>query len=106
MTQEGLHSHSEALYNLLNRPIFESERATFKPVVEALAHCLCKYKDYLKKQLVSQTNRQSADHPPRTVGSDISVQHRPKPAFVKEKYTIFDKIVAQCPNVNVPIIFD
>ena len=106
MTQDGLNSHSEALYSLLNRPIFSSGWTEFKPVVEALANCLCRYKEYLNKQLRSQTERQSMDHPPRTVGSDISIQHRTKAIFVREKYLEFDQIVTKYTAFNVPILFD
>ncbi|WAQ96968.1 hypothetical protein MAR_029658 [Mya arenaria] len=106
LTQDGLHSHSEALFSLLNRPIFSSSWFEFKADVETLATCLCRYKEYLQKQLTSQSERQSADHPPRTVGSDISIEHRAKSVFVKEKYLVFDQAVAQCPDTNVPIFFD
>lgn len=106
MTQEVLHSHSEALYSLLNRPLFDSDWACFKPVVEALTCCLCKYKDHLKVRLSSQNKRQSSDHPPRSVGSDISVQHRPKSLFVKEKFLFFYKVVSEYPDINKPIMFD
>jgi len=107
MEQNLLNSHSEAIYSLINRPVFASDEywINFKTVLESLAECLCKYKEYLQKQQNSQTERQSAAHPPRTVGSDISVVHHPKAAFVKEKYAVFDKLIVE-KQESVPVLFE
>jgi hypothetical protein len=107
LERNQLNSHAEAIYSLVSRPVFASDEywIQFKTVLQNLAECFSRYRAYLLKQQIGQTDRQNADHPPRTVGSDISVLHHPKTVFVSEKYSTFDKIVSETPE-SVPVLFD
>ena len=74
-----LKSHAQTLYSILNRPIFilkKKKWLEFSDVVESLAECLSKYRDYLENQSKEQQKRRNQ------VNSDMSIEHRPKCHFV------------------------
>ena len=52
-----------------------------------------------------QETRQNAFYPSRTVGSDISVEFRPKCHFVPGKYKLLDEAVASA-DLFSPVLFD
>ena len=95
------------LFSILNRPIFKSNRkwSDFAKVVESLAECFCKYRDYLVNQLAEQQKRHNMEHPVRTDGSDMSVEHRQKCSFVSHKYHLFGQAVANAELLK-PVVFD
>ena len=105
ITQSGLDSNAQALFALSCRPIMQSspEWRDFQSNVKKLAECLSKYKNYLVKQLSAQEERQSKLTPPRSVGTDVSVEHRPAVSVCLDKYKQFDNIVSQ---TNDPVFFD
>lgn len=101
-------SHAQILYSLCTRPVFQSsaEWVEFKEQVVLLAACLTKYKDYLEIQQKEQEYKQSLNRPVRTVGSDISVEHRPKCASgVSAKYQLFDAAVSDVEPLRNAVVF-
>ena len=107
LDQTRLSSHSHALFSILNRVVFKTNKnwIDFGKLLESLATCLSQYRDYLNAQLDSQQIWHNMDHPIRTIGSDISVEHRPKCQFVSDKFRIFDQVVANSEPLK-PVLFD
>ena len=97
MDQSGLFSHAQALYSICSRPIFKSSKewAAMGDDVKGLADCFESYKVHLEKQLARQEDVHSRDVPMRTVGTNMTVEHRTKAKGlgVLEKYKLIDAAV-------------
>ena len=106
LDQTQLDSHSHSIFSILNRVVFKSNKnwIDFGKLLESLAICFSQYRDYLNTQLNAQQIRHNTDHIVRTVGSDVSVEHRPKCMFASEKYSLFDQAVNT--EALKPVVFD
>ena len=108
MKSSELHSHSEALYSLLLKPIVNSS-VPWKRVgdkIKDLADCLAAYSAYLKAQTKIITSYHESEYPARTIDKDAPVEHRRKCTFgVKDVYTILDEAVSSA-GEKKPVCFD
>lgn len=94
-----LHSHSQALYGLLLKPVMKSTSSWCKAEekIKSLADCLNAYKCHLDEQLQVVTKNHEMDHPVRTVGEFTTVEHRRKTMFgLKDRYAILNDELLGC----------
>ena len=111
MDQSGLtlFSHAQALYSICSRSIIESSKewAAMSEDVEGLADCFESYKVHLKKQLARQEDIHSQDVSMRTLGTNMTVEHRTKAKGlgVLEKYKLIAAAVKDS-DEYLPVYFD
>ena len=103
-----LHSHSQALYSICNRPVMKSspEWERMQQNIEALADCLDAYKNYLTVQKEVQGTIRILDHPVRQVSENCVVEARTKTLYpTQEEYKILDEEIRKS-GVLQPLFFD
>jgi hypothetical protein len=103
-----LHSHSQALYSLLLKPVVNSS-ASWKKAgedIKQLADCLAAYVNYLNDQSEKSEYNRGLEHPVRTIDEHATIEHRNKSLVdVKAKFRLLDEAV-KAQDLLSPLVFD
>lgn len=102
----SLNSHSEALYTLLQKPIFSHNDnwRQLKMDIAELAECLASYREFLLRMNLAVQTHHTALKPARTIDEHAAVEYRHKTAFVRPVYSKIDGVM-QRSDLNQPVIF-
>jgi hypothetical protein len=110
LTQIELEGHSQALYNLLVRPLAGSSGGwkSFTAEIKELVNCIDGYKVYLKDQAsISEKNRLKLA-PVRSIGENATVEHRTAYHNLigsRAQYLKLDEVVKRA-GLNTPVMFE